>query len=551
MPATYRIYATVQSPLVEKAVKIISRELQERSGLSVVNSPAGEASLVLDVQPGIGTDGFRIENLPDGRLAVTGDNGLGLLHGVGKLLHGARYADGVFTPGTWRGVSVPECPMRGIYFALHENFYSYASVEELERYMEELAMWGLNVVAFHLPQPLDPTAPEAQAVRARNHAILKAAKETGMKIALLNSMNIGMEDATPDMLAAEFPDTDPPRRGFHGIRVCPSNPAGFAYLSKMMGEYLDGYQDIGMDYAVTFPYDSGGCGCSECWPWGAKGFVKISREFSRLARERYPDVELVHGTWCYDVCEESDGEWEGLTQALAEDKSWVHYIMADSHFEFPRYPLDHGVPGNLPLVNFAEISMWGRFPWGGFGANPLPARFQEIWDQTEGKLAGGLPYSEGNFEDINKVLFARFFWDKGAKAADTVREYIAFEYAPEVVELVAEAIDLLERTYPRETWQKADILRAHELMLQADALLPERAKQSWRWRILYLRAVVDYELIMNDGQLSDRCDEAYEELTRIFHLENGWQCVTPRSRRFLTRQQEMAIAEERPPGADL
>jgi len=42
---------------------------------------------------------------------------------------------------------------------------------------------------------------------------------------------------------------------------------------------------------------------------------------------------------------------------LAEDNSWVQYVMADSHFEFPCYPLDHDVPSGLPLINFAEISI--------------------------------------------------------------------------------------------------------------------------------------------------------------------------------------------------
>jgi hypothetical protein len=182
--------------------------------------------------------------------------------------------------------------------------------------------------------------------------------------------------------------------------------------------------------------------------------------------------------------------------------------------------------------------MWGRFPWGAFGANPLPARFQRIWDETDRKLDGGLPYSEGIFEDINKVIFAHFFWDKGAKAADAVRDYIAFEYGPEAVDLVSEAITLLERTYPRDEWRREDVERAYELMMKADALLSPRARASWRWRILYLRAVIDHELINNANVPTDRCDEAYEELIRIFHLQDGWFCVTPPSRAYRARHEE-------------
>ena len=44
------------------------------------------------------------------------------------------------------------------------------------------------------------------------------------------------------------------------------------------------------------------------------------------------------------------------------------------------------------MVNFPEVSMWGRSPWGGWGANPLPTRFEVLWKQTEGKVFGGMPY---------------------------------------------------------------------------------------------------------------------------------------------------------------
>jgi hypothetical protein len=104
--------------------------------------------------------------------------------------------------------------------------------------------------------------------------------------------------------------------------------------------------------------------------------------------------------------------------------------MADSSGSFPSWPLAHGGgPGGLPLYNFPEISMWGRQPWGGFGANPMPARLQTRWEETKGLVVGGAPYSEGVYNDINMVVCLRHYWDPaGATAADTVRDYAAFEF---------------------------------------------------------------------------------------------------------------------------
>ncbi len=540
--------------VVAHIADIFHRHLTARCGADLTLAAANETltlTLTLALDPTIGGEGFRIED-HSGGLRVTGADALGLLAGVGKLLHDARFAPGAFTPGPWRGTSIPDCPVRGMYFALHNNWYNMAPPEKVYQYIEDLGLWGINTIAFHLPQFENPHTPEAIARRAENHALVQAAKHAGIKVALLKEPNIGYCTFPAEIAAAEFPDTDPPRRGHAGARVCPSHPDGFAYLSRMLDDYLAGYEDIGIDYVVAFPYDSGGCGCAQCWPWGARGYVTIAKEFSRLMRARYPEAKFVLGTWCFDVMDTSDGEYEGLDAVLRADVGWVDYIMADSHYDFPAWLLEHGSPGNKPMVNFAEISMWGRFPWGGFGANPLPARYQRLWNQSKHLMSGGFPYSEGCFEDINKVLYAQFFWHKETTAEETLRAYIAYEYAPEAVELVTEAITLLEKNYPRTDWTLPDAERTWTLLQQADALLPVWAKTDWRWRILYLRALVDVELLTHNNEISDRCDAAYEELLDAMHLQNGWRCVAPESRAYMARHEAKLRGElpGLPPGAD-
>jgi len=46
----------------------------------------------------------------------------------------------------------------------------------------------------------------------------------------------------------------------------------------------------------------------------------------------------------------------------------------------------------LPVVGFPEISMYGTFPWGGFGATPLTERAQAHWN------AGSRDHGEGGEE---------------------------------------------------------------------------------------------------------------------------------------------------------
>ena len=64
----------------------------------------------------------------------------------------------------------------------------------------------------------------------------------------------------------------------------------------------------------------------------------------------------------------------------------------------------NGAVGGLPTLDFPELSMFGRCPWGGFGANPIPASLQTDWDAHGKLITGGMPYTEGLYLDMNQVF---------------------------------------------------------------------------------------------------------------------------------------------------
>ncbi len=539
------------SPQVAAVASLFARILAERCGTTVEtgtarSAAAGELRVTLTFDPDLPEEGYRIAR-ERGGVRVTAADERGLRYGVGHLLHGATYGEGTFSPDRWSGTSSPDCPVRGIYMAFNfNNWYVSAPRQEVGRYLEDLSLWGVNAVllGFLLPNPKDQEAAERR--REDYREFLRLAKHAGMRLGFLGSVNCGFPDPPVEAVAMDFPDTDPPRRGLVGPRVCPSHPAGREYLRRMFTSFLAGYEDIGLDYVAAFPYDSGGCGCEQCWPWGARGYLQLSRDLSRIAKARYPRCKFILATWCFDVRKESDGEYDGLQAALERDSDWVDYTMADAHEDFPPWPLRHGAPGGVPLLNFPEITMWGRYPWGGSGANPLPDRLERLWGQARHLLHGGFPYSEGIFEDLNKVLVSRLYWNRQSSAALAVRDYVAYEFGPQVVEELTEAIYLLEKTYPPETKTPQNVERAWDLLQQADDRLCPRARASWRWRILYLRGLIDAELLRNKGKPTGACNEAYEELIHIYHAQEAGGPVTPRAPSWYARQ---AAAEPPPPGA--
>jgi hypothetical protein len=488
----------------------------------------------LALAPEIGAEGFRIEDTGGG-VRLTGGDERGLLYGLGKLLRDPA----------WRGTSVPRLPVRGIYFATHfHNWYHDAPIAEVERYVEDLALWGINSlqVWFDMHHYSSLEEPAAEAMLARLRAILQAGQRVGMAAGLGSLANEGYAGGPPE-LRATWGRGDFYLPAHYHTELCPHAPGGLDLILRWAEERMAAFADLGIEYYWLWPYDQGGCCCPLCHPWGANGFLYSAERVARRARQVLPGVKIVLATWDYDAY--WPGEWDALDRALAAGTDWADLILADGRDgHYPDYPVAHGSPGGLPLVGFPEISMYGGGPWGGFGANPYPALIQGLWDQGKAILSGGWPYSEGIFDDLNKVVCAQFYWDPDRPAAETVREYAAWEFAPEAAEEVAAAIGILERTLPRRRETRDGITRwelaapagaeqAQALLRSAEAKLGARARDSWRWRILALRGLLDAELVRHEGMVSERAEAALEELTGIYHAEHACSWVAPPTREAL------------------
>jgi hypothetical protein len=411
--------------------------------------------------------------------------------------------------------------MRGIYLANHfNNYYEAASPEELERYVEDLSLWGFNLLALGFPhwQYKHYDDPAARKMIEHMRRMIRAAKQVGMRVSVGVALNGGFKSTPQEMRCTPVPDPLG-RHGNFGVNLCPSKPAARQQLLKDWDRLLDEFAEPGIDFVTCWPYDEGGCGCKDCWPWGARGYLSLSRSVSAMVRMKSPHLKIILSTWTFDT--PPAGEWEALSKALAEDRSWADYIQADAHEDFPRFPLERGVPGGLPLLNFPEISMWGQDPWGGYGANPLPARLQRLWNRTQRKLSGGTPYSEGIYEDINKAICSQFYWDPDRPAVETVREYAAFEFSPEVADDVVKVVEAFEKNHLRgKIGPSAE--EAFDRVKSIEAKLTLQARSAWRWRIVYLRALIDCELAKTQGKLEGKAlQEAFRELTAIYHAEHS------------------------------
>ncbi len=485
-----------EKPVMEKLGTLLRSRIEERCGARREESRDAYC-LSFRLEEGLPREGYRIAEAPNG-LVISGGDFPALAYGLGRFLHSARYTETGFEPGAFRGISAPDCPFRVIYFAIHfYNWYYNTDAGELERYLEDMLLWGYNGVAGILAKANleGPDDPNTEIALQRLEKLYAAAR----RLEMLTVFQFGNPDfrKSDPALAAD-------KSGIHcktGNLICPGKPAGYAYIRDLEVSLVKRLAKTGVDMISYFPYDEGGCSCRLCAPWGGNGYYRMARELHKEFRRFLPEVKAMLSCWHFNVGINDPRDFPWLDRAIREDRErgldWVDYVMVDCRNGVPPYVREHGVPGGCRGVDFPEISMYELRPWGAFGANPLPKTFERIWRDCADIVQGGMPYSEGKYEDINKVLYAGFFWDKGRSAEDILKDYAGYEFPGASAEEVIRLTELIEENHLR-TGKKRLEKPEPELYAEAEALgrkldgeLLPCVRGSWRWRILYLRSKLD------------------------------------------------------------
>lgn len=176
-----------------------------------------------------------------------------------------------------------------------------------------------------------------------------------------------------------------------------------------------------------------------------------------------------------------------------------------------------------------KLQMFSGCPWGGYGANPIPAAMQADWDQHGKLITGGMPYSEGIYLDMNQVMRQQQYWSSNP-TNDTLAAYVRYEYGWGTESLVAQAVSLLEGELPWSHSLHDPTTRSQQALSLLKLALPKMtavAQSSWRWRILYLRALID--TLASNGTKANAAalNASFAELDQIYYVERD--CCHPDS----------------------
>ena len=483
-----------------------------------------------------------------------------LVSGAGNLLKSFGYGKDRFsvTEGTYDFKAAKS--VRIAYLARHfASPFMQFDAETMCRYMDDLVLDGIN--AFNTQTSI----PNVDAVRLK-HDVAERERFLGVSAAIvehLRKLDCGMGGGGGGNQAAG--DTDPalrseknrnPRAPETGFNVCPEKPGAMEFLLARQRRNLEKMKRDGLDitFLSHFPYDEGGCGCAKCSPWGCNGYLRMCEAFRPLNRAAFPDAKSVVSTWLFEE-KEFAGLWEYL-----KTHDWIDYLEIDDFgAEYPRYPLDHPIPnGHTKIITFPEISMWGRIPWGGFGAVAYPKMLERIFRRCEKAVEGFRYYSEGIFEDVNKAVVTGLYIDPSTTPNDILARYAAYHFPGVSPDDFVRLVELFEKNHRPYMMERANADAAKRLAQKMDRDILPSMRNSWRWRLVWLRAMIDPEICGTDDLQPDSAKPYFDELVRLYHvekqldqhLEGRMACFTcpkyiPEGRRPLVRKPPPGDATER------
>ena len=490
----------------------------------------------------------------DGAATVRAARLRGLVFGTGRLLKALRYAPDSFAVTDGAYGFRPAKPVRIAYLARHFiNPYMQFDAARLTRYMDDLVLDGINGFQFQITMPAVDVARTDDAEKA---AFLACSREM---IARVRRLDCGLWGGgggnqlpmdSDESLRAE-PHRNP-RAPATGFNACPAKAEAFAEMLEGRRRYFDAVGDVTFDTLVNWPYDEGGCGCTNCYPWGCNGYLAMCKRFHDYNRTRQPLAKACLSTWFF-----TDEEYAGLWKYI-EKNDWIDSLIIDDFgTEFPRYPLENPPPKKVKVITFPEISMWGRAPWGAYGAIAYPKMLERIFRSCAHIATGFKYYSEGIFEDINKAVVTDLYVDPTTTADAALARYAAYHFAGCDPADFVKLANLLEGNHRPTFLTRENVDAAVRLADRIESGMLPSLRTSWRWRLVWLRTRIDAEIERAGCLTPKRANRYFDELIRLYCAERqldwwlegrmgGWTCPNyiPDGRSFKTHRPPSGDATE-------
>lgn len=424
----------------------------------------------------LGPDGCRIVVDPaKPEWFVAGESPIAVVAGVGRLLRELRYADAAVEVPALDLTERPRMPNRGMYLWARHHFF--AKPDQVDRYIEEFALWGCNAIAFWFEMGMFDSFedPAAQRWLDMYRRFYGTARRMGMKTGLIMVVNDGYK-STPQPLRIG------PIIGCPNHYLCPSKPGSVEQAVAWQEQVVKALPPL--DIFNLFPADPGGCSCKDCEPWPTRGYWRVAQPLADRIHEISPETEIWVDTWHLNHPTFGGQDWKNLVAGLdwsKERPAWFAGLEVGlaPHHGFARQSAEDRkvyAEAQIPLMVFPDISMWKNHP----GMLVKNAYWQELQDELNDYppelMRGGWPYAERWNTDIASVLFLTWFKDPKTPIDAVLDEWCRAYFGPQA-KTARQLLDLLDdgNTAP----DRKERIQATLAKLEAEA--PAWVRRDWRW----------------------------------------------------------------------
>lgn len=411
-------------------------------------------------------EAYHIDSLPGPKIVVGGEDGRGVLFGVGRLLRELRMTRGsVLLPNDFSIHTAPAYGLRGhqLGYRPKVNTYDGWTPEMYEQYIRDLAVFGANAIELMPPRTDD------------------AADSPHFTLSQIDMMAAvsGIADAYGIGLWIWYPAMD---RDY-------SKPET---VDKALAEWGDVFARLPRIDAVFVP--GGDPGHTQ-----PKYLMALLEKETEVLHRTHPDAEMWMSPQSFTP------EWMAeFLEIMKGEPAWLTGLVYGPQNRIGLPELRAAAPAKYPIRHYPDIthSIRCQFAvpdWDVAYAiteereviNPRPEGYARICRQFDEYTPGFLTYSEGCNDDVNKAVWSALGWDPEADVAGILREYARYFVGPAYEESFGQVLLGLERNWQGPLLTNAGVETTLQQMQQIQAEATPQVLLSWRFQQAVYRAYYD------------------------------------------------------------
>lgn len=236
----------------------------------------------------------------------------------------------------------------------------------------------------------------------------------------------------------------------------------------------------------------------------ASAFVERCKKISNLLKALHPNAQFHPSA----QAPHSYPDWgKVFTDSLKDEPDEIDMVIMGPNHAYPIHELRAKISEKYPMRFYPDIThnLRCEYPvnflhddWhfalastlSRESVNPRPTELRKLHRIFAPYTVGGVSYSEGVHDDVNKMIWSALEWDENADLREILLDYARFFMYGTDEEKIADGILMMERSWQGDPAENPCIDVVYTIFCELKADFPQLS-ENWRFMLLYFRACCD------------------------------------------------------------